>query len=182
MAVRATVYITALLVGLIAALAIAALVFGTAETDRVTANPDARLLAALLAIGPPGALALLVTKSKAGRWPARIGGLAGLLLGLGAYLAISIEDINAATGDAGRQIVAPILEVRTAGRPGNEFYVLRVSMSRKVADLFWGREFPNGASAPGQCLHAYTGVGRLGVRWIGERSIVRCSVLVRSPH
>ena len=176
------VFIAGMLAGLVAVLAIAGFIFGAGETDRVTANPNARLLTALIAMGPPGALALLITKSKAEQWPARIGGLVGVLFGLGAYLAFRVEDINATTGEAGVQIVAPILEVRTAGRSGNEFYILRVSMRGKIIDLFWGRDFPKAAGVPGQCLHAHTGVGRLGVRWIGERSIVRCNRLNRSDH
>ncbi len=178
---RSAIFVVCMFFGLIATLVTTGFFLGVNETGRVTANPDARILTALGAMVPSGMLAFLVIEAKAGRWPARIGILAGLLVGLGVYLALSVEDINAATAGAGRQIVAPIAGVRTAGRSGNEFYILRVPIDGELTDLFWGRKFPNGASAPGQCLYARTGIGRLGVRWIGERSIGRCKRLPGQP-
>jgi hypothetical protein len=172
---RAAIFVVCMLFGLIATLAGTGVFLGVNGTGRVTANPDARILMALGAIVPAGVLAFLVIEAKAGRWPAQIGILAGLLVGSGAYLALSIEEINAATAGAGRQIVAPIVEVRTAGRSGNEFYIVRVVIDDELTDLFWGRDFPNGWNVQGRCLHARTDIGRLGIRWIGERSIGRCN-------
>ena len=154
--------------------------FGDADYD--ISDFGSRIVLIVLAFGPPLIPVLILAKrfdrpnvnlSKA----ARVGALAGFAFSVGWFILSGIEFANGSNDSDAETISVRIIGIaeRSRSRP----YMLVVEDWHEPggrSQLFWGPNYPEGWDEKGNCLHARTGPGAYGFRWIGDQKIAPCKM------